>query len=63
MLHLDGYVWLDAGHRGQDVIQHLLRRHAELAATRADLQPPGLVAVIALGEVLGADQDEIAVVG
>lgn len=63
MFHLDGQAWFDAGQRRQDVIQDLFRRHPELSIARADLQPAVLVAVIALNEVPGANQDDVAVVG
>ena len=63
VFHLDAQVGFDASHRGQDVIQNLLGRHPKRPSARADLQPAFFVAIIALGEVLGADQDDITVIG
>jgi hypothetical protein len=63
MFHLDGQVGFNAGHRWQNVIQNLFCRHPEFPAARADLQPTGLVAVITLSEVPGANRDDIAVIG
>ncbi|MDB6147539.1 MAG: hypothetical protein JWO45_1203, partial [Spartobacteria bacterium] len=63
MFHFNGQVWFNACDRRQNVIQDLFCRHPELAATRANLQPPGLVAKIALREILCGNQDHIAVIG
>jgi hypothetical protein len=45
------------------VVEHLFRRHPQLAPARGDLQPALAVAVIPFGEILRADLDEVAVVG
>jgi hypothetical protein len=63
MFHLYDQVWLNAGERGQEVIQDLLCGHPERPTARADLYPTALVAIIALSEVLGAKQDDVGVVG
>ncbi len=63
MLHLDPYVWFDAGYCRQEVIQDLLGGHAEFPATCGHLYPATLVPVIALGKVLGTNQDKVAVIG
>ncbi len=63
MLHPNTDVWLDPGYRRQDMIQDLLGRHAERPAPRGDLHPAAFVKVIAFREVLGAEQDEVAVIG
>ena len=63
MFHLDGQIGFNAGQCRQDVIQNLFRRHPERPAPRTDLQPARLVAVIALGEILGANQDGVGVIG
>src|SRR5438477_11847638 len=63
VLDLDGEVRLSPGERGQDVVQDLFGGRAELSAARRHLEPAGLVAVIALREVFGADDDHVAVVG
>lgn len=63
MFHLDGHVWFDAGKCRQDVIEDLLCGHSECTVARAHFYPAGFIAVIALGEVLGANQDNITIIG
>ena len=63
MLHLDHHISLDSSHGGQDMIQDLLRGHAERPAARRHLQPSSPVAEITLCKVSGANQDEVTVIG
>ena len=63
MLDFDEQVWLHTGHSGEEVIEDLLGSHTELAAARADFQPAFFIAKIALGEIFGSHQNQIAVVG
>ena len=60
---LDGQIRLDARQRGEQVIQHLLGGHPKFPATGGHFQPTRFVAVIALREILGAHQDDVAVIG
>ena len=45
------------------MIQDLLGSHPELMATRAHLDPAALISVIELNGGLGADRDDIALIG
>ena len=60
---LEGEVWRDAGDGGEEVVEDLFGGHAEFSAARGDFEPAGLVPVVAFGEALRAQQDQIAVVG
>jgi hypothetical protein len=63
MFHRQGQVPFDSCERRQNVIQDLLGSHAEFAAPGADFQPARFVAIIALGKILGADADEVSIIG
>lgn len=62
-LHLDQEVWLQAGERGEEMVEDLFRRGAKFPAACADFHPALLVAVVALRPRLPAQQDEVGVVG
>ena len=62
MLDLYRDVRLDSSQCGQEVIENLLSSHSKLPSACGNLQPAGLVALIALSEIASADQDEIRVV-
>ena len=62
VLNFENDIWLHARDGGQEVIEHLLSRHPEFPAARTDFEPAVFVAKITLGEVFGAEEDDIAIV-
>lgn len=63
MFHFEDDIRLHAGDGGEKVVEHLLGGHPEFPAARADFQPAFFVAEITFGEIPGAEQNEVAVVG
>ena len=63
MFHLDRDARFDAGYCWQDVVECQLGRSSGTSCREHFPQPPGPVAIVALGEDLAADQDHVAVVG
>ena len=63
VFHFHEEIRLHAGKGGQEVIEDLLGCHAVFATACADFQPTFFIAEIALSEIFGAHEDEIAVIG
>jgi hypothetical protein len=54
---------MNTGEGGKEVVEKLFSGHTEFISARRNFHPSVFIAVVAFGEIFGAKEDEVGVVG